>query len=470
MRMLRNQALVLTALLVLLGGCSSDGGDGGCDPANPDCDEGLVCESVQGGEPRCVLPLEIQGAVIDSTTKEGIAGALVQAVDPNETAVGTSAETGGNGSFTLTVPAVRNAEGEPAEGTYTLRSQAAGYQPFPTAIRPALPQEAVSAVEGDAAWVLESTLTTVELLPLPGGTSGLGSISGTVDADTYAGVLLVAEGGGGGYPGFSDSEGQYTIFNVPAGSYTVGGYIAGEQYEPVDITLTAGADQSGVDLTGSDSYLSSVSGTVQLVEAPGGAQTSVILAVESTLVEDAARGLVPPGLRVGNVTTQYTIEGVPDGRYVVLAAFENDGLVRDPDQTIGGTNIVHIEVPDPDSGNAVSISEGFKVTEALEIYYPGAEGPEAVTAAIPTLIWADDASEDGYEIQVFDAYGNEIWSEECDRVTGEETVEQVYAGPALEEEMYYQFRVTSFRDKQGGRTFISTTEDLKGVFYREVSN
>ena len=52
--------------------------------------------------------------------------------------------------------------------------------------------------------------------------------------------------------------------------------------------------------------------------------------------------------------------------------------------------------------------------------------------------------------------------------TGEETVEQVYAGPALEEGMYYQFRVTSYRDKQhGGRTLISTTEDLKGVFYHE---
>jgi hypothetical protein len=36
--------------------------------------------------------------------------------------------------------------------------------------------------------------------------------------------------------------------------------------------------------------------------------------------------------------------GVPDGKYVALAAFENDGLVRDPDTSIGGTQIVHLTV------------------------------------------------------------------------------------------------------------------------------
>lgn len=38
-------------------------------------------------------------------------------------------------------------------------------------------------------------------------------------------------------------------------------------------------------------------------------------------------------------------------------------------------------------------------------------------------------------------------------------------GPALEAGTFYQFRVTSFRDRQSGRTNISTTEDLRGVFF-----
>jgi hypothetical protein len=41
-----------------------------------------------------------------------------------------------------------------------------------------------------------------------------------------------------------------------------------------------------------------------------------------------------------------------------------------------------------------------------------------------------------------------------------------YAGPALKVGMYYQFRVLSFRDTtNAGRVAISTTEDLKGVFF-----
>ncbi len=67
-------------------------------------------------------------------------------------------------------------------------------------------------------------------------------------------------------------------------------------------------------------------------------------------------------------------------------------------------------------------------------------------------------------LRVFDAFGNEIWSEELGPVSGSATVIHTYAGPALEPGMFYQFRATSFRDKQEGRTGISTTEDLKGVF------
>jgi len=47
------------------------------------------------------------------------------------------------------------------------------------------------------------------------------------------------------------------------------------------------------------------------------------------------------------------------------------------------------------------------------------------------------------------------------RVTGGETVDVPYAGPALEVGMYYQFRATSFRDTGP----ISQTEDLRGVFF-----
>ena len=66
---------------------------------------------------------------------------------------------------------------------------------------------------------------------------------------------------------------------------------------------------------------------------------------------------------------------------------------------------------------------------------------------------------------VLDAFGNEVWTDEIGPVSGSAVVSHVYAGPALEPGMFYQFRATSFREKTGTWTAISTTEDLKGVFY-----
>ncbi len=73
--------------------------------------------------------------------------------------------------------------------------------------------------------------------------------------------------------------------------------------------------------------------------------------------------------RVGRAATSFA---------VVLAAFENDGLVRDPDTSIGGTTIVHIEVM---AGQTqVDLAESFKVTGALDVVSPGADTIEIVRA------------------------------------------------------------------------------------------
>ncbi len=461
---MRSRTLIITGLLcaALAAGCGNGGNKGECDLAAPDCASGLVCEAHPDGQARCVAPLVIRGRVLDALDDGAVEGALVQAVDVNGAATGTSDQTDSDGRYELTVPVPRDEEGLPAEGTWTLRVQARGYEPFPSALRPALPLDATGASESDHAWMIDNATTIVKLLPLPGGGDGLGSISGTILAEQHAGVLVVAEGGGEGLIGFSDADGVYTIFNVPAGNYTVSGYAAGVQLQPATADVPAGDDVTGIDLDASADPLATVSGNVNIVNAPGGSKTSVVLAVESTFVENAARGIVPPGLRAPepgtppDVVGAFEIAGVPNGKYVVLAAFENDGLVRDPDPTIAGTQIVHIEV----AGTDVDIPEGFKVTEALEVIGPGALGPDEVTEA-PTFEWADDSSEDNYELLVFDAFGDEVWSDlNVPRVTGAPTVTRAYEGPALEPGMVYQFRATSI--KAGAP--ISQTEDLKGVF------
>ncbi len=451
--------------IVVLAGCDLFNGDGTCDPEAPECGEGAMCQEFGAGDFRCAAPVRISGLVLDLADDSPIAGARVQAVDVNGAAVGTTGVTDEEGAYSLDVPALRDQDGIPVGGDYTLQVQAMAYQEFPTPIRPALPIDVSTAVQEEADWVVENSLTTVKLIALPGDTSGLGSIAGSILAEKHAGILVVAEGSGTAVTGFSDSNGEYVIFNVPAGNYTVRGFAAGVQLNSAATSLEAGEEKTGVDLSQSDQPLNTVSGNVQIVNAPGGSTTSVILAVQSTFVEAAGRGATPPGLRVGNVSGAFTIENVPDGEYVVLAAFENDDLVRDPDQSIGGTMTVSIVLPDPTDGNVLVLSEGFKVTEALATVSPGADEPEEVSTPTPTFEWADDSSEDGYEIRVFDAFGQLVWSDEIGPVSGSATVTHVYAGPALEPGTFYQFRVKSFREQSGERTYISATEDLRGVFF-----
>ncbi|HVY44666.1 MAG TPA: hypothetical protein VHB21_02260, partial [Minicystis sp.] len=241
----------------------------------------------------------------------------------------------------------------------------------------------------------------------------------------------------------------------PAGKgVAVEGYLQGTELSPATADVTAGKTTAGVTLKSKGAAKNSVTGSIDIVNGNGNSVTSVVLAVESTFNETAARGEVPKGLRAENVTNSFTITGVPSGKYVVLAAFENDGLVRDPDVGIGGTSIAHITVPG-------AIAQQFKVTGALDVVSPGANGLETVTST-PTLSFASDPSADHYEVQVFDALGNPTWDDaSVPAAHGNAPVSVPYGGPSLRHGMIYQFRGTSF-SKAGNP--ISTTEDLKGVF------
>jgi hypothetical protein len=289
-------------------------------------------------------------------------------------------------------------------------------------------------------------------------TAGLGTVSGKVLSKVPVGTLVVAGGNiqdGGAATGVADIDGTYKVFNVAAGTLTVRGYKQGDQLAPATAKVMAGKETTGVNLADKGAATAGVSGSINVVNPGNGNETSVILAVAETFVPNAARGEAPPGLRVANITNAFTIPNVPDGNYVVLAAFENDFLVRDPDTGIGGTGIVSVTV----SGKSVTLSQSFKVTGSLDGVSPD---NEAVVSGTPHFVWDDDAGEDHYEIHVFDAFGSEVWKDvNIPKVTGSATASVDYGGPALKSGGLYQFRAMSI-DKHG--VPISATEDLRGVF------
>ena len=442
-----------------------------CNPEQSVCKTGLVCEEAADGTHRCYDELVLRGQVEDASDASPIEGARVMAVDEEGAPVTDVAITDAKGNYELSVPAPRTADGKPASAKYTLRAAAQDYQAFPYGSRVALPIDARDAVAEKDVFVVESALTTIDLIALPEGDRS--AIQGSIrplDAHPNApigGLLVVATGTDGAVSGISDKSGAFEIFNVPEGDHELKAYGAGIQVESKSVKVAA-TPLEGVELKELDETTTTVSGSVQLVNAPGGSATSVILVVEDTFDANAARGEAPRGLRAPksgapNVTGSFTIEGVPSGKYVVLAAYENDGLVRDPDTAISGTDIVHIEVT---GGQAsATLDQSFKVTAALGIVSPGADAPEAVTEK-PDLVWEDDSSEEGYDLRVFDALGNEVWqSLGLPPVKGSANVTVPYAGP-LDPGMYYQFRVISWRKPaKGEQTPIAATEDLRGVFF-----
>ena len=419
------------------------------------CAEDLACENIPGQGADCFTPVTVSGQVFDLANGEPIEGARVVARDANNAAVSGIAITDADGNYTLPVPTPRTPEGALVSSSVTLRADAAGFVTFPLPPRSAVPID-TSLATGDPA-DLRSSATDIALIALPDG-SGLGAISGIVDAERPRGTVVVAGGNpdtGGAATGIADFDGSYTVFNVPTGTVSVHGYKVGLQLDSTSADVAAGETTEGVDLTETGDATAVVTGKVEIVNPGNGDDTSVILAVAETFNPTFASGEAPPGLRVGQIRGEFRIEGVPDGNYVALAAFENDFLVRDPDTSIGGTAIVRVTV----SGSSVDLTEGFKVTGSLDVVSPDGE---QVVAGTPTFIWEDDSGEDHYEVVVYDAFGNLVWEKvDVPGVSGSATVEVPYEGPALQPGTLYQFRGTSI--KQGG-TPLARTEDLRGVW------
>ncbi|HEU0032064.1 MAG TPA: hypothetical protein VFQ53_15630 [Kofleriaceae bacterium] len=417
------------------------------------------------GEPACFAPVEVRGRVLDLGTNAGIAGARVTAVDVNSAPASGVIASGTDGSYRLRIPAARAADGTPSPLEVTLRADASAYQSFPGPIRQALPVDVATAVDVDGTLVVQSTITDIGLIAQPAGT-GTGSIHGIADVpDDGRGVLVVAEANGKGFAVIAANTGDYQIYNLEAGTYQVTAYSVGHVYDIGEATVNNATVELNLHLN--DQAAGQIDGTVSIVDGGGASATSVIAFIESTFDPLTGRGVSVPGLRapetgVPNISGAFSLPGTPPGNYVVVAAFENDGLVRDPDRCIAGTEDVHVTVA---PGATVTAPTTFKITGALTVNSPGAVAAEPVTT-VPTFSWVDDSSEDQYIVELFDAFGQQVWTKTIPGVSGSNPT-LTYDGTApLVSGMYYQWRVTSTRST-GGTTQcnISRSEDLKGVFF-----
>lgn len=462
--------LVSASLLALLAvACGGD--DKECTLDDPkSCEENFVCEKVTGQEkPMCFAPVQVQGKVFDLTTGAPVANAEVTALDINGAPVTGVAKSGADGRYSLSLPAERTDDtGTPVGARLTLRAGAQNYLPFPAGLRVALPIDTATAASPgeEKPWVFASAQTDVGLIALPEAEKGRPAVSGTVELGAGGSALVVVEGNGKAYSAIADTSGAWKVFNVqPGGGYKAQAYVKGANYTPADVTVQAAVESTGVAIRKAGDSSATLNGTIQLVAGANGAGTSVVMVVESTFNDALLRGEVPPGLRAPepgtapNITGSFSITGVPDGKYVVLAAFENDGNVRDPDPNIAGTQIARLTV----ANGTPSLSPTFKVTGAIQMVSPGAgETSEEVTGT-PAFTWKPYSSARSYEIRVFDSQGTNVWENlaVADVKNAAGNIEVAYAGPALTPGLIYQWRATA---KGNAGNPISNTEELRGLF------
>jgi len=472
----RGVVLVVCAALAAFG-CGDDA-DEPCElETSRGCPAGLVCEAVVGEvEPACFPAVRIEGRVFSLDTGEGIPGARVTAVDVHGAARSTVAVAGEDGRYALPLPARRVADGTPVSDGVTMRVAAPDHQPFPVPPRVAIPVDLAEAVVEAGARVVRSPVTDVGLVRLPEELRGLPWIAGRVEHPGGRGALITAELNGRAVStATADAGGAFVLFNVPPGVVEVAGHRAGIALAPVTVEI-AEDPVEGVTLVASGEAVTLLSGRVEFV-AGGSPPTTVTLVLASTFDPEAARGEAPPGLRADGVTGDFEIPGVAPGRYAVLASFDNDGNVRDPDLCIAGTDVVFVDVtgddpPCEDAAGAsapacLAIAQSFKVTAAITVDGPGAEGIEVIEALPPVLRWRSVPADAGYDLQVRDAYGDLVYEALAlpPQPGSGHPVSHTWSEAALEPGMIYQFRVWSYRTLgDGTQCYTQVTEDLRGVF------
>jgi len=471
------------------------------------CSSGLVCEPVAGGKPACFDRIYVSGRVYDlaiaETSTNGLADARVVGQDVNGAPVSSVAISGVDGHYEFGVSAPRNSDGSPATGSVTLRVDRAGFEPFPFGLRTALPIALTGATHGSGRWTVQSSLTEVGLDAIAGAPAG--EITGTVQLPSSGGVLVVAECGGVAYTAVPGSDGTYAIFNVPDGVCDVAAYAKGVNYTPVHVTVAeAGTNPVTADLARSAVPTATVSGGVQFVSSTFWDFTSVLLVVDSTYDAARVRGIAPPGLKASGVTkgSNWTISGIPDGHYRVLAAFETDYVVRDPSD-IGGTAVLEFQVVNGvpllmDGTTGAASLQGFKITGAVRLTAPIADGtgvcstsstPHALpadpgtlpvggcttTSAAPAFAWMSYSATDVYEVTVVDELGATVWQAQIDKgasgvtygATASPVSNTLVAAQALATGATYQVRVkaqTTSPSSGDVTSTLSTSEDLLGVF------
>ncbi len=357
----------------------------------------------------------------------------------------------------LTTDSKGTASSEFLVGQVLLKVSAQGYYPSPA-----------SAAGSPLPFVIQGGKTTaanIALTPMADA-SGLGWISGKVLApDETTGVgnaLVIASSSATGTPTWytaaTNTDGTFTLFNVPAGTADVSALRAGYNFSSVMASVTATAETSGTNIS-STAANGTLSGSVTFLATQNGVVDVTLLHPET--------GEVIPGLRTYTDASNhtYTLSKIPDGTFSAIASLKTDTYVLDPDR-VAKFGVPQVTV----SGGVASPNPlDFSVTGAIKLTQP--VNLQVLPIGAATFKWNAYPSTKNYTVKVTDENGDVVWGDYAPLVGSNYTVgtatQATCPAALLTVGKTYHVRVYASVDdtkSPDGYTIISSTEDLEGVF------
>jgi hypothetical protein len=341
------------------------------------------------------------------------------------------------------------------------------YNPVPLSNQAVIPFE-----------ILDGQTTTEDVVlddhPNAGNT---GQLSGMVmipapDSDGVSDVLVIAEDSGQDLfaSGLSGADGDYVLYNVEPGTYTLSAYRSEyrQETDPVTVDVIAQGNHEQNDIEIGTHENAGLSGQVTFLAITNGT-------VDITLIHPDTLDTIP-GLSTFNDTgNNYLLESAPPGTFIAWASFQNDGYVMDPDHIFkfGLPQITFTE-------NSSSQKQDFSVTGAVTITGPTNDAdlvvPEIINTDSPTFTWEKYPSAKEYIVQVFDSQGNTIWggfngsgvvqhSQIAANITSVVFNADGSATASLQDGETYRWKIYADNDDAlDVQTLISSSEDQMGLF------
>lgn len=328
---------------------------------------------------------QLKGIVKDATTSTPLENVSVVIFNAdNNSPIGQTLKTNASGEFSTDI----------VPGNYFVKLSRQGYYPVPSPSLEAVPFS-----------VSLSQVTQNDAEMFPSSTTNTGWIQGKVMSAGIAtqGALVVATDGTNkvAFSTSTDANGDYSIFNVPAGSFNVQAYLSTYNSNVVPASVTSNTATTGINIDLQKTGNATLTGSIRNLSIDN-------KDVDITLVHPITKETIP-GLTTTSSNLAYTLANIPNGTFIARATYKNDMRVMDPDRIAKfGEPTITVS-----GGTCNPSTLTFDVTGPVTLNAPSNPLTTTVPVATsnkPTFQWTAYPSTSDYVIEVMDAStGQVVW-------------------------------------------------------------